>query len=371
MSPASPSAPRARLARLVAGLHPSAPRSDGLAGLGDDEQMVELADAHSALGLYARQLDRDGSADRLDEAARVLLRRTVMRRQRERFALDEAADRAVEALGEIAVEPVLLKGAALGREFYPQPHLRPMSDVDLLLPLGRLEEALAVLGRRGFRTPSAEDVGFWKAAYYNLPVEWLAETSVQLELHWSIAQPDRHRPEVTGLLERSCPLAGAPEPARRLGDVDLLLHQSLHHSYHLFQPKLIWVYDLALLHLDPPPLGEVLARARRWGMATALALSCSQVEKVFPGCLSPDYAEWARAHRRARWLLRVFGSADPVSLFSGWERRRRQLLLTFLMLDGPLQAFGSLAAWGRRSLRFGDREGHRRLENFRPGAGRD
>ncbi len=354
----------ARLAALCRGLNPSAPATEALAEVAADPRGLEVALEHSVAGLVAHRLSGASALADLPEAQRHRWRMRVMEVQRQRAALDEAADLAADALEAVGITPVLLKGAALGRMIYPEPHLLPMSDVDLLIDGDRLALALDALARAGMRTPPEEDIRFWRQAYYNLPVEWTGRGSVQLEVHWSISQPDRHPVDVPQLLARAVALPGTS--GRVLAPVDLLLHQALHHSYHYFQPKLIWVHDLALLHRDPPPLEEVLGRARRWGMMRPLALSCLQVEKVYPGCLREEYRSWATGFRPAVRLVRRFRTAHPVALLSGWERRRRQLGLSFVMLDRPGQRLGALAGWVRRVLRYGDREGHRRLEAFRP-----
>lgn len=144
-----------------------------------------------------------------------------------------------------------------------------------------------------------------------------------------------------------------------LGAADLILHQALHHSYHYFEPKLIWIYDLALLHQAGPPAGEVVERAGRWGMATTFALSVLQVEKAFPGAAHPELLAFARRSRRARAIRALWGARGPVALIAGWDQRWRQLLLAAALLDRPGAAFAATASWLRRTIRYGDRAGRR------------
>src|SRR5436190_20219090 len=46
--------------------------------------------------------------------------------------------------------PLLLKGPALGERFYPDARLRPCSDLDLLVPKARLEDACCCLEVLGY-----------------------------------------------------------------------------------------------------------------------------------------------------------------------------------------------------------------------------
>lgn len=58
--------------------------------------------------------------------------------------LELGAERVFKALGEAGIEPILVKGWAVGR-LYPEAGLRPYSDVDICVPPGRRAEAEKVL----------------------------------------------------------------------------------------------------------------------------------------------------------------------------------------------------------------------------------
>ena len=63
----------------------------------------------------------------------------------------EGLERIAAALNAIDIEPVLLKGAAhLVERLYPEPGLRVLGDLDLLIPEGRATSAVAALRDVGF-----------------------------------------------------------------------------------------------------------------------------------------------------------------------------------------------------------------------------
>ena len=63
------------------------------------------------------------------------------------------------ALEEAQIPALWLKGIALAHTVYPQPVLRPMSDLDVLVPFERREEALPVVERLGYHfLPSQQKV---------------------------------------------------------------------------------------------------------------------------------------------------------------------------------------------------------------------
>ena len=78
--------------------------------------------------------------------------------------LDAEAVRAVQLEGELlrlapALEHlggVVLKGAVLAHAAYPDPLLRPFTDIDLLVPGDRIEHALSVLGGYGYQRARPE-----------------------------------------------------------------------------------------------------------------------------------------------------------------------------------------------------------------------
>jgi hypothetical protein len=328
-----------------------------------DRMLIALALRHGVDALLAAVLTEAGLVDRMHPAARADLREALLARQRERIALESATLRALEALDRAGLPVMLLKGAALARTLYRNPVERPMNDVDLLVHPAERERAIDALIGAGFAAPKRSAREFWREAYYHLPLRAPGDEEVLVELHWSVAQPERHTVDVTRLFADSGFLSVGGTGCRVPSAPDMLLHLSLHHAYHYFEPRLVWVREravLAAVGTDAPEAEALVARAASWGARIPLALAMIQVEKVFPGLLPASYVLIARGSARARWLCRAFGSRHPVELFGGWSGRRRQLLLGALMLDRPRQAVRGVLAWRRRAREFGDRAGRRR-----------
>ncbi len=349
------------LARLAAALHPSDPHPDRVSAARDDVALdaVRAAREHRVSALLSRALDRAGRLDALPENVRAALRRDVLDQATARAQLDAIAAGAATALIARGVPFLFLKGAALGTLTYGDPTLRAMTDVDLLVRAADLDRALEALVAHGFRGPSAGERAFWQDAYYNLPVG-APDGHGTVEVHWSIAQPGRQRPDIDGLFARRRDYDQDGLMVAAPGAADLFLHQALHHSYHYFEPRLVWIHDLALLHRADPPVDEIVSRARRWSMAVPLALSVLHVEKVYPGVTHPRLLDFARGVARARTIATVLRSPQPVRFLRGWDRRVVQLALAVLMIDNPLAAVRRTASWARRTVHHGDVAGRRR-----------
>ena len=194
-----------------------------------------------------------------------------------------ALDEIVAAMGAAGVPVLLLKGAALARRVYPEPGLRPMGDMDLLVPGEALPLATETLHRLGFRNLAAADPPGWQAEHRHAPalfrgVEGLL---VQVELHTDLfaqsgeAAPQPADPWADPLAFR---LPGAEE-ARSPSHEVMLLHlcwhlvNLRHDPAQVARPRLIWVTDILgyaqrfAEEIDWPGL-----RARRPFVWSALAL---------------------------------------------------------------------------------------------------
>ena len=161
--------------------------------------------------------------------------------------------RVLAALAGAGVPVIVLKGMALADLVFPDPALRPMVDIDLLVPAPDWERARAVLLGIGLRVPERWVVrpatGPASKAERDKPFE-RPGTAVLFELHdrleW-MREPFVY--DLDAAWRRSL-------PARLLGDLevrvlapeDMLLHLGMHlSSYHAFEHGLRDLLDVTLL----------------------------------------------------------------------------------------------------------------------------
>jgi len=91
-----------------------------------------------------------GCPDRVPPAWRDALRSADLTAQ-VRFAnLSETAVEVVDACQGVGVRPTLLKGISISHQHYPIPHLRPMGDLDILVPEAEFDRVESTLLRSGF-----------------------------------------------------------------------------------------------------------------------------------------------------------------------------------------------------------------------------
>ncbi len=187
-----------------------------------------------------------GIGSRTDAVPPTVLATLVARRDllaRTRLLVAAIVGSAGRSLTAAGVPFIVLKGAALATTVYPDPVLRPMSDIDLWVPDDRIGDALDAMTAVGFhdsarselQAPAASETREWRLARPGAPLE--------IELHTRL-------PSLEGL-----PWAGFADAWRAGRDADLggfrarvlgADHQLVHAALHLSRRNL---FTTGLSHL--------------------------------------------------------------------------------------------------------------------------
>ncbi|MFO1128772.1 MAG: nucleotidyltransferase family protein [Rhodospirillales bacterium] len=153
----------------------------------------------------------------------------------------EGAKAAVDICADLGVPVVLLKGISVSGQCYPVGHLRPMGDVDLLVPASAATALEAAFLLRGYR-PSLDKMG--PGAHHRKPL-LDPERPVWIELHTTLFPADSplQRGRLFNPDEAIAQCADAhfhDRPAGRLGDELQLAYIA---SY--------WVRDISMHGIHP------------------------------------------------------------------------------------------------------------------------
>ena len=114
----------------------------------------------------------------------------VMARWASADILETAVD-VLAAAGEIGCQPILMKGGATALRYYPEPHLRLMTDIDLLIPQGQLAALESQLRTLGFQQTSEKPAGMYDGHHHAMPF-FDERRSVWIELHTRPYPPNSH-----------------------------------------------------------------------------------------------------------------------------------------------------------------------------------
>ncbi len=193
---------------------------------------------------------------RLWGAAPTVVRRSLevaARAAAGRYLLQRHALRDVlAALGGRGIPALVLKGAVLAHTAYPDPALRPMVDLDLLVPSEHWGDARAALVAIGYRVPARwavrPETGPAAKDERDKPL-MLPGTIVAVELHAGLdGFRAPFRLDVGSVWPRAVEVSLDGLQARTLHPEDLLLHVALHLAVSdLFRGGLRPLVDLTLL----------------------------------------------------------------------------------------------------------------------------
>jgi len=198
------------------------------------------------------------------------------------------------AFGNAGVPVIVLKGAFLAEAVYGDVAVRPMCDVDLMVPRADLPRARAILLGLGGTSEHATDI------------EWCCRTSAHLpavvihglivEIHWTLVAPiGPVSVDVAGLWDRACPASIAGVDVLGLSPEDLLLHLCLSASC---RNGLIGglrpfsdIVETILRCRGEMDWSQIAARAQEWGGARYVGLTLQLARTMFGAELPGDVLE--------------------------------------------------------------------------------
>lgn len=242
------------------------------------------------------------------------------------------------------VPVVVLKGALLAATYYPDPALRPMADLDLLVHRDDVADAVELCRSCGYEAIEFYP-GFSLEFGHHIHLVSRDRVGAAVEIHWNLVagEADSLAPPEPWSWERTVEWSVGPSPDEAHGRCSALaLAEEMHFLYlvaHLLlqhaasQERLIWWYDLHLIVQAAGDLADwdcAAVRARDFGWLGALEAATTGLAQRFAtllpaGLLSALAALWsdrsalARSPRgRKLGVLGVFPALD-------WRARLRLL----------------------------------------------
>jgi len=238
-----------------------------------------------------------------------------------------------------------LKGPALAEALYPDPGLRPFTDLDLLVRREDAARAVALLGERGYR-----HLGWQRSLAYEVahaPAACFVADGRALPVDLDLGLvgfPAGARPLAPGAQAEVWERAVATERwGRRVLELaleDLVLYLALHLAVHHPLAGLVWRLDLALLlrrHAARLDWEALLARAARWRARGALYFALRTAAAELGAGAPPAVLARLRPRGARGALLDRFACRRDA-------RGRGDHLLALLVMDRWRDATGALAA---------------------------
>lgn len=248
----------------------------------------------------------------------------IVNRHRNRALCDEA-DHILTRLTAAGIRPMARKGQYLSRVLYPEPGLRPMSDLDLMVRPEDVEPISAMLGELGYaqgrvapnlrtmRPLSRRDQVFWRMNASSQPpfVRLTSDEFVQafvVDLRQGVLEPASGRSvDVSEWFRRAVlvdPRTGMYTPCTEdfLIDVCVHLHREATTLTAIEGRKDLWLLRfvdvLLLLDRDDLAPSSVAARTRQYGLAAEVGYALALFAQLY-------------AHPRAAAILAELPALDP------------------------------------------------------------
>ena len=325
-------------------------------GRGADLHVASKASIdHRIAPLLWRTLTSADAAESLGEGRATLRDVFEVYRMEALLLLPRAVSLAVRPLTEADFEPVVLKGPALASR-YPEPGLRPMEDIDLLLPSEQHQDALRALAGAGWVVVRSAHRGDYDTVLTHPDVPSLA-----LELHYGLEYGSQRVTalDATELWRLRQPIDCFGTPAFGLPLPEEIVYLAAHAGkpHHGFF-RMIWVADFAMIvglaHQEGHDVdwGRVQTVAAASSCATVVAAALALArragvdapEEVFPlptsgwrGAAIRQLTDvsWPLAHlelpgyhlnyaladtRRSRWRILVVLLGSGYGIGRAWRR---------------------------------------------------
>jgi hypothetical protein len=235
------------------------------------------------------------------------------------------------------IPTVVLKGAALALTLYPSIGLRPMGDIDLLVPQNRLAEAVACLQALGYVEPIPDMApGLNQVVGHHVGLDGGEAIPLHVEVHWTLAaaEHDRHAPSMPWFWQQTEEWKWEDGEWKMEAEIHnsqfairnskfAILTPTAHLLYlaaHLMlqhggaRASLLWFCDLDLLirsQADRLDWDELLRRSREFHWAAALQAALQGAQERFGTPLPQGFLDTLAETNDRQAARLVVCKADP------------------------------------------------------------
>ena len=203
----------------------------------------------------------------LSDAELAPLREAYEKSRAENQQKLSAARPVVEALVAAGIDVLVLKGAALTRFYGGDLGLRPMRDIDVLVPPDQTKRATATLSDLGYE-PAGVGVSCLERYAYRQSPGWLfvRPNAPDVDLHWHTLHESRQPNADDDFRQGAISLDFQGVAVKALNATDQLLHVCIHGLQREPQENLRWIVDaMGILRHEAEPIDwlRLLAQVTR------------------------------------------------------------------------------------------------------------
>jgi len=281
------------LCQLLTGDGPETPIEVNPGSTNDWSNIGDQAFSHGLAPLLYRRLKSASRQTSVPADTWERLRLTYFANASRNMRLYRGLGPVLQCLRSSGIRVIVLKGAYLAEAVYDNVALRPMCDVDLMVPRAESPRAHAVLLDMGGSCPLFEDVELCCRRRRHLPP--VVVRGLAIEIHWTIASPTGPvRINAAGLWDRARRTTIAGVEVLALSPEDTLLHLCLHFCY---QHRLVGLRSLCDVaetlrrFRGEMDWTQVVERAREWRASRYVGLTLHLARSVLGAGVPDDVLE--------------------------------------------------------------------------------
>lgn len=259
-------------------------------------QLAPIARGESLAPLLYWKLQSQGWPDGMPETARQGMTEAYYASAADNTLLYVELDKILPLLRQAGIPTVVLKGASLALTLYPDRALRPMADIDCLVPQPEHQRAVQLLEGIGYQEERHDQVtGLHDMSDYHVGLKGGPAKRVTIELHWGLVSSRLawYAAPIEWFWEHTEAWHGE-DGTRQLTPTAHLVYLSAHAmlQHGGSQLRLIWLYDLHLLAQSGwIAWDELVEHAAQLGWGSVVGNALGAAQAAFDTHLPDDVLE--------------------------------------------------------------------------------
>lgn len=214
------------------------------------QRFAGLAASHKLVSMIFPNLSL--IRERIPEETYQYLKNQNQRFTRRSFIQTEQTIHLQKLFNKEGISAIFFKGIVLSQRLYGHPATKNSADIDLLVPVNKVEETTKLLRARGYHltypaislTQKQKRINYRISHHYGLHNN---EKGVHLELHWHLTNPHSLLPlPFEQAYENHATIALNHHPIKTLGDEDYLIYLAVHGARHQWC-RLNWLKDFTIM----------------------------------------------------------------------------------------------------------------------------
>jgi hypothetical protein len=288
----------------------------------DWDALASAAEYHGLTGLL-RSLLEESCPDLVAQDVTSLLRKDYRDSAARNLILTSQVFSLIDLFQAEGIDVMPLKGPVLAERLYPDPVLRPFSDLDLLVRKRDVARASSILAQQGYAlSPHLARLSLHTLLHLNCALLFRHGRGAHVDLQWEVGPSDYPFSFDTEILWRSSSKTRIDgREVACLSPESLLLYLCVHGTKHMWS-RLLWLGDVARLVRTPLNWPEVLALAAEAKCSRPLLLGLLLAHELLEAPVPEEVLQLARSTQavqsratQASLRLQCVQPAEPQS----WE----------------------------------------------------